>query len=219
MIVAVAATQMELAPFLAAAEAEGRHWPHLITGVGVLETMATLGGYLARTHSQCLAVLQFGVGGGYPAEPGGDGAMVLDVCLAVSEVFGDFGICHADRMEYFGPPLGGAARLELVSPLLDRTEEVLVARGIACRRGHFISVNGVSATAARGRMLRDRWQGICENMEGVAAARLCRQYGLPLVELRVISNLVEDRDLNDWQLSEACRRAGELAALLMRELA
>lgn len=219
MIVAVAATQMELAPFLAAAEAEGRSWPHLCTGVGVLETMAILGDYLARNHRQCSAVLQFGVGGGYPAGPGAEGAMVLDVCLAASEVFGDFGICHADRVEYFDASLAAAPRLELTSPLLDRAEELLANRGIACRRGHFISVNGVSATTARGCMLRDRWQGICENMEGVAAARLCQRYELPLVELRVISNLVEDRSVTNWQLAQACHRAGELAALLIKELA
>ena len=55
-------------------------------------------------------------------------------------------------------------------------------------------------------------------MEGAAAARVCQQFALPLLELRCISNLVEDRNLHNWRLREACVRCGEVAAAVVKGL-
>jgi futalosine hydrolase len=55
-------------------------------------------------------------------------------------------------------------------------------------------------------------------MEGAAVARVCVQFGLPLLELRCISNLVEDRNLQNWQLKKASARCGEAAALVLEGL-
>ena len=51
-----------------------------------------------------------------------------------------------------------------------------------------------AGTTARGLELTGRTGGICENMEGAGAALACRQTGVPFMELRGISNLVEDRE-------------------------
>jgi futalosine hydrolase len=219
MIVAVAATQLEMEPFLAAAERAGASWQTAVTGVGPVETAVRLGRVLSETRHQCTGVLQFGIGGAYEmGEPAGQVGL-LDVCLAASEVLGDVGICYPDRMEYFPQELGGAEQLPLASPLLDRAMAVLQQENITCTLGNFVTVCGVSATKARGHMLQARWRGVCENMEGGAAARLCRMYDVPLVEVRVISNLVAERDKKNWQLHHACMKAGAIGALLMRELA
>jgi len=218
MIVAVAATQLEMAPFLLEAEMAGRSWPTLVTGVGPVETAVRLGRFLAAPPRRVTGVLQFGIGGAYLGDDPARQPQPLAVCLATSEVLGDFGIAYPDRMDYFPEDFGGTERFALGSPLLSRAETILAAHGIACFSGNFVTVSGISATAARGRMLRDRWQGLCENMEGAAAARICREYGLPLVEMRVVSNMVEDRNTRNWQLKPACERAGMVAALLMKEL-
>ena len=55
-------------------------------------------------------------------------------------------------------------------------------------------------------------------MEGAAAARVCAEHDVPLIEIRAVSNMVENRDPKKWKLSEACNRAGEAAALLLEEL-
>jgi len=67
-------------------------------------------------------------------------------------------------------------------------------------------------------LLARQHQALCENMEGAAVARVCQQFGLPLLELRCISNLVEDRNLQNWQLKQACTRCGEAAALIVEGL-
>jgi futalosine hydrolase len=39
-----------------------------------------------------------------------------------------------------------------------------------------------------------------------------------MLELRCISNLVEDRNLQNWQLQKACSRCGEVASLVIKGL-
>jgi futalosine hydrolase len=67
-------------------------------------------------------------------------------------------------------------------------------------------------------MLLEKFQGLCENMEGAAVARVCAAFAVPCLELRCISNFVEDRDAGRWELKKACRRSGEVASLLVEHL-
>ena len=76
----------------------------------------------------------------------------------------------------------------------------------------------MSATVSRGAMLMRQYDGLCENMEGAAVARVCEEYNLPLLEMRTISNFVEERDLTRWKLHEACDEAGKAAAILLKGL-
>jgi futalosine hydrolase len=132
---------------------------------------------------------------------------------------GDFGICdetaivslRSDTLEILDT-------FALNGPLLSEAASVLAGGGMACRRGTFVTVSCVSGTSRRGDLLARQHQGLCENMEGAAAARVCREFGLPLLEMRCVSNLVEERDLRKWRLREACDRCGEAAALLLQGL-
>lgn len=218
MIVALAATQLEMAPFLACAHEAGDDWPTLVTGVGPMETAVRLGRFLADNHERVNGCLQFGVGGAYLVPAAARQPGLLEVCLAQREVLGDFGVCLGDEIGLFPPEMGGGELFSLDSPMVERVAAILHRQHVDIHRGNFVTVNSVSATAARGRGLARQWQGLCENMEGAAVARLCREYDLELAELRVVSNLVEDRDTTQWRLAEAAEKAGHLAAQVMREL-
>ena len=52
-------------------------------------------------------------------------------------------------------------------------------------------------------------------MEGAAAAHVCALYGVPFLELRAMSNRVEKRDREQWDLVGAVARAQEAAARLL----
>ena len=56
-------------------------------------------------------------------------------------------------------------------------------------------------------------------MEGAAVARVCHEFSLPMLEMRAISNYVEDRDPRNWRLAEACETAAEGAASLLQGFA
>ena len=224
MILAVAATEFEMSPLVqlltGGGEKPASAWRTLITGVGPLETTLRLTRYLESCDVGIDCVVNFGVAGAYVSDlpDTGGNAGLLDLCLAEQESFGDFGICFADRIEAFDVQLGGAVVFPLDQDLLSRAGEVLTRHEQAYRRGNFVTVAAASATRQRGAMLAARFNGLCENMEGAAVARVCAEFSLPVLELRAISNLVLDRDLSCWQMAAACERAAEAAALLIQEL-
>lgn len=54
-------------------------------------------------------------------------------------------------------------------------------------------------------------------MEGAAAAQVCQQYHVPFLELRGVSNLVEDRNLDSWDLEGAAENAQQALMALLRK--
>lgn len=216
MLLITAATGFEMEAFLSCCPASGR-WTSLLTGIGPVEAAMQLTLFLAQRQMPVTAVLNFGVGGAYIRETGG--ADLLDICLADCEILGDLGICAGDQME----PLRGEA-LEIVdtfsldSPLVERTAALLEKMGIGYHRGTFVTVNCVSGSRQRGDTLSRHHRALCENMEGAAVARVCRHFHLPLVELRCISNLVENRNTQNWRLRDACRRCGQVVGQVAQGL-
>jgi futalosine hydrolase len=110
----------------------------------------------------------------------------------------------------------------LDSALVTRAEQILrdgdwEGGRPALRRGPFVTVQECSGLASLGAERAARFAGVCENMEGAAAAHLCRLYQVPFVEVRGISNRVEDRRREGWDLPLACRRAQEAALRLVEE--
>ena len=209
MYLIVAATSFELDPFLRACPA-GLPVASLVCGVGPVETALRLTALLARREATGAARYRGVID---------NGADLLDLCLATREVLGDLGICGEDSITSLrSDTLEIVDAFDLDRPLLREAEALLAGHGIPCRRGTFVTVNCVSATSRRGDLLARQYDALCENMEGAAAARVCREYGLPLLELRCVSNLVEERDPRTWRLREAGDHCGQAAALLIQGL-
>lgn len=210
MLLITTATQIEMQPVLQTL-ADYPGWLPLVTGVGLLETAVVLGGFLAGgSGAAVLKVINFGVAGAYPES----GLRLLDIALAEVEIIADLGVCFGDDIQ----PLSGIevnSRMEMDESFLERAGAALRRAAITYRQGPFATVNSVSGTAGRGGALYRRWQVICENMEGAATARVCKSFALPCLELRAVSNMVEDRDTSRWRLAEAARRGAEaLRAIL-----
>jgi len=231
----LAATDLELEPLRTALRHEGNpSFDFLRCGVGPTAAAATVAGHLARRAEEYAGVILAGAAGAYPARAhvreaateqadaadGPGSAGLLDLCLAAREVLGDFGVAAAHGAEPFAQPdLGATCEFPLDSPLLRSTRAVLQRLGIPFYCGTFVTVNAATATLERGLALAERHQGLCENMEGAAVALVCRDFRLPLLEIRCISNMVEDRDPGRWRLAEAIRRNAEILSLLLPELA
>jgi futalosine hydrolase len=56
---------------------------------------------------------------------------------------------------------------------------------------------------------------LCENMEGAAAAQVAELHDVPWIELRGISNIVEDRDLKKWDIPRAATAVQEAVKLIL----
>ena len=218
MILAVAATEIEMVPLQALLQQENIRCLTCISGVGPMETAVRLTGFLAARSKEITAVVNVGVAGGYIVDSGEDGPQLLDLYLAETETFGDLGICFPDRIEPLPESLTGKTAFRMDQELLSAARRICLEHSIAVKAGNFVTVVGVSATRARGEMIRNRFQARCENMEGAAVARVCAEFSLPLLELRCISNLVEDRNPAHWRLQEACEKAARTAAVLIKNM-
>lgn len=214
MILLVSATDLEMTP-LKRRLSGLRGVDFLISGIGMVETAVSLTRYLAGSQGAVTGVINFGAAGAYTDRQ----IELLDICLADREVLGDFGIWYDHGIEDFrGTGIAGKTNHDLRLPLLQSAAETLRGAGIAHHQGTFVTVQSASGTEERGRMLRDSYDAICENMEGAAAARACEQFALPFLEVRCISNFVEDRNLEKWRLAEACDRCAETVAIMVAGL-
>lgn len=218
MILVIAATDIEMSA-LRRLEPKNSRWTTLVTGVGLASTALQLTKYLCSDKGAVEGVVNFGVGGAYHGVIcGGVSPQLLDICIASSEVYGDLGICMGDSVEYLRGEITGKLELNLASEFGAFCEKALDINEIPYLKGGFVSVNAASGRRVRGEMLQKRWNGLCENMEGAAAAEVCDTFSLPFFEIRCISNMVEDRNPANWRLSEACDKAARVTATLLNHV-
>ncbi len=191
-------------------------------GIGAVNTAHALTCVL-QVHQPAL-VLQAGVGGAYPAA----GLGIGDLALATEENYGDLGVrtpAGWQSAELIGIPVlrqeaSYFNRFPLDPEHVARAGQILSTwegGTPSLRSGPFVTVQECSGLASLGEERAARFSGLCENMEGAAAAHLCRLYQVPFIEVRGISNLVEDRRREGWDLPIASRRAQEAALKLIEE--
>ena len=164
-----------------------------------------------------------GVGGAY-----GDGAADIgDIAVASAENYGDIGVRTAagwQSSELIGIPLLSDGNAEVFNRFcLDpdrvrQASDVLAATGRAPVVGPFVTVQECSGTTALGEERRERFGAVCENMEGAAAAHISRIYSVPFLELRAMSNRVEDRDTDSWDVPLAASVAQKAAVHLLERI-
>ena len=211
MILAVAATEFEMQPFRESIQTH--QYVSLTCGVGPVESCLRLTSFLGQKSSDISMVVNFGVAGAYISE-NQDGPGLLDICIAETEIFGDLGICFPRRLDDLPGELV-QKEFALASEIRENSEQVLQNDNIKYYCGPFVTVSCVSGTRERGTMLQHKYQAICENMEGAALARVCNEFSLPLLQLRCISNMVDNRDPGKWKLTEAAEKGGKTAAFIV----
>ena len=182
-------------------------------GIGQVNMAIQLTRLLSEHKPQ--AVLLCGCGGSYP----GSDLQIGSLALAKEEIFGDLGVATANRFIPLkqldlpqNPQLAPTVQqsFPLNADLLSWAQEVLP--DAVC--GSFVSVNCCSGNAELSVVLQQRCDGICENMEGAAAAQVCTEFDIPLLELRGISNPTGTRDPQQWDIT----RGAEAAQLGILEL-
>jgi futalosine hydrolase len=187
-------------------------WPVIlaITGIGKVNAASATAALLE--HFEPELFINTGCAGAYP----GSGLAVGDLALATAEALGDEGVVTPDgwnSLELIGIPAlsrNGERffnRFPLTGWAVDKASHVAQSAGLPLRHGTFVTVSTVSGTTEQGIALSRRFGAICENMEGGAVAQVTTLYGVDCLEIRGISNLVEDRDLSRWDISLAVERA------------
>ncbi|MFC9228595.1 futalosine hydrolase [Streptomyces decoyicus] len=150
-------------------------------------------------------VVSAGIGGGFSPGPGArpegspSGAPLGSVVVADAIVAADLG---AETPDGFTPvtELGFGTVAHLPDPAL--VKAVTAAAGAAA--GTVVTVSTVTGSAARAAELAERHPGVlAEAMEGFGVAEAAAAHGVPVLEVRTISNAVGPRDRAAWRIGPA----------------
>jgi futalosine hydrolase len=195
------------------------HVDIVLSGIGPVNAAHALTHRLMTAPRPSL-VIQTGVAGAYV----GAQLEVGTVALASEEIYADLGVLTLDgwkSVEEIGIPLVDAigdrpARFNAfpMDPGLVRGAEA-ACEGILARTGKFLTLSQVTGVRTLGDALHARFGALCESMEGAAAAHVCALHEVPFLEVRGISNLVEDRDRSSWRVRDAAEGAQAAARRLV----
>ena len=167
----------------------------LVTGVGSVNTA------LALARSEFLRevdfALQLGVAGAFNREL--DLGTTVEV---ISDRFADLGVEEADGS------FTDVYEMKLCPPDLFpfekgwiRQGKRLIETGLIKTTG--ITVNKVHGTAASIQKIENKYKADLESMEGAAFFYACRLMDVKCIQMRAISNYVEPRNRDGWQLELA----------------
>ncbi|MFF9362763.1 futalosine hydrolase [Streptomyces griseoluteus] len=139
-------------------------------------------------------VVSAGIGGGFQPE-----APVGSLVVADAITVADLG---AETPDGFLPvtDLGFGTVTHLPPNSLVRG----VVEATGARPGTVLTVSTVTGTATRAAALRERHPGaLAEGMEGFGVAEAAAAHGVPVLEIRAVSNPVGPRDRAAWRIGDA----------------
>jgi len=192
----------------------GRPVVYAVSGIG--KTNAAHAATLLIHYYMPSLIINFGVGGAYPSS----GLALGDVAVATKEIYGDEGVITRKGMSdlrEIGIPLLRKGRRGYFNDfpfdrgMVGSVMEIFRKKdGYKVAKGAFVTVSACTGLREKAEEDERKFRAICENMEGAAVAHICALYGVPLIEIRGISNIVQDRDRDGWDLKKAslnCQKA------------
>lgn len=190
-------------------------------GAGKINAAAATAVLIEKHHPRL--VISTGSAGAYI----GSGLSIGNLAVASEELLADEGVMLKDGWKDLScmglPALDNGGRQHFNSMALSRhaSEKAMQLadyHGVFLMRGRFATVSTCSGTVQRGAELVGRWNVIAENMEGAAVAQVCLRYGIDCLEIRGISNLVEERDMKKWDLPRAVGAAQRFVLKYLEEM-
>ena len=185
-----------------------------LAGVGPASAAAATAAALARAgHAAAGAyslVLSAGIGGGF-AEVASVGSLVVASEIIAADLGAETpdGFSGVDELGF------GSPRIAVADELAARWAAALREAGHAVHHGPILTLSTVTGTAETARSLAKRYPGAgAEAMEGFGVAEAARQFGVPVLELRAISNAVGPRQRELWKIGDALQALEQACAKL-----
>jgi futalosine hydrolase len=169
----------------------------LVGGVGLAAAAASTATALATAEYGM--VICAGIGGGFAGRAEVGSLVVADKIVAADlGAETPEGFCSLDELGF------GSTRIPVDASLVNRVTEALREARLPVTAGPVLSVSTVTGTTATALELASRVPGAtAEAMEGYGVAAAAQAYGVPILEIRAISNLVGPRDRASWRIKEA----------------
>jgi futalosine hydrolase len=161
----------------------------LITGVGMHRMAFALGRHLALFKPDLC--VNAGVAGAFPGK-----AVIGDVVHVTQEIIADLGAEDANGKFLSLNTLGLTEDISSYDGLINHAAKQYAflknAKGITVN-----TVHGFSETIQQ---IVEIWNPDVESMEGGAFFYCCLKEGVPFIEIRAVSNLVEPRNKENWNI-------------------
>ncbi|WP_329463805.1 futalosine hydrolase [Streptomyces sp. NBC_01431] len=163
-----------------------------VLAAGVGPAAAAAGAAAALATAPYDLVVSAGIGGGFPAPLG-------SLVVASEIVAADLGAGSADG---FIPVTALGFGRDTLHPHLPLTRAV--ARALGALVGPVLTVTTATGTAERAAELLARHpSAAAEAMEGFGVAEAADRFGVPVLEIRAVSNSVGPRDRSAWRIGDA----------------
>ena len=197
-ILVTAATKTELQPLMDS-DIQQKTNAEIIfhcSGIGMMATCFSLSQIIAE-HKPDL-VIQAGIAGCFDKNLALGSVVVID-----KEYIADLGVSeNNDWKDVFDMKLVDTnefpfADKQLINPHLDKLN-VLNTKPVMG-----ITVNNISTDKNRIEQYLEKYHPVIESMEGAALHYVCLQLKVPFIQIRSISNMVGERDKQNWKIKEA----------------
>jgi futalosine hydrolase len=182
-----------------------------VTGIGSLLTSYHLTKFVQKHKPDYL--IQAGVAGSFT-----DKFKRGQVVMVKDEILGDLGVHENDNFkDVFDLGLMDVSAYSfsnkrLVNPHLREWEN----RGLPAARG--LTMNQISSDPKLIERLIVKYGCEIESLEGAAFHFLCLEEQVPFIQLRAISNVVGERNKNNWKMKEAIGNLNEKLITLIKDL-
>lgn len=199
----VAATDKEIESLKEFCLANNVECEVLVTGVGMVNTAISLTKYLSENDRPEL-VVNAGIAGAFSTD--------LSIGAVVQAV--------SDRLSEFGAEDGATFLPADKIGLVDRSSiEVETAKRVqGLKEVSGVTVNTVHGSLDSIQKVRNQFSPDVESMEGAAVALVCQSFDVPWIQIRAISNLVEQRNKDNWNIPLAIQNLNEVLINLLEEL-
>ncbi|MBD1385586.1 futalosine hydrolase [Mucilaginibacter rigui] len=177
----------------------------LITGVGMVATAFALGREL--TTNQYDLAINLGIAGSFDRDIAlGDLVEITDDTIAELGAEDDETFLPINQMGFGESNFKASKQLSAIY------------KGQSIRQTSAITVNTVHGNQASIQKIQQRLNVQIESMEGAAFFFACREAGVPCMQIRAVSNYVEKRNRDAWQIGLAVKNLNTFAAELLRML-
>lgn len=168
----------------------------LITGVGMTATAFAMGQHLSRQYEQ---VINLGIAGCY------DRSIPLGSILNItSDEFSELGA--EDKDEFLPIDLLGFGKSRYLAKGSTESNSIIPLKEV-----NGITVNKVHGNTKSIAAIVNRLHPVTESMEGAAVFYSCNQLNISCMQVRSISNYVEERNRDSWKIGLAVKNLNEWA--------
>jgi futalosine hydrolase len=176
----------------------------LIAGIGSISTAWAMKKWLSMNEKPDLAI-NAGIAGSY-----NDKLIPGDVVMPVSDCFADSGIEDGDN--FFTLPEAGltdADEFPFKKGFLYADERFSDKMKAILKPVRAITVNTATGSETSREKLLRKFNPDIETMEGATFFYICSRENIPFLALRAISNKVERRNKNNWEIDLALKNLSE----------